>query len=355
MAKKVGIVTHYYQSRNYGGVLQAYALCYKIKKIVPAIQVEQICVPITVPQKISFWKKVFQRAVNIIKYLTTGIFTNSKKKREEKTHNVSERSKQAFETFTKNIIPHSEKYYDLQTIKECVNDYDIFITGSDQVWNFNWYNPIFFLDFVPNDKTKFSYAASFSMKKLNREQKRIIVCSLKDYKAISVRETKALDLLHGLTNIEPEVVLDPTLLLTETEWADLCEERLIREKYVFCYFLSNDKKEREIVKQFAQSHQLKIAAIPHVGGAVRVHDIGFGDISFFEATPQQFLSLIKHAEYVFTNSFHAVAFSLLYKKQFFAHNSTALTKQHKHCLVFLVKYGANHLHLNHIILSMRVL
>ena len=220
--------------------------------------------------------------------------------------------------FNQEIIPHSETIFCNETICNCINDYDAFITGSDQVWNLRWSNFVFLLGFVPSDKVKISYAASIARDSLTSEQKKIFEEGLKDYQAISVREQSAVALLEGLSPVDIQITLDPTLLLTQEDWDKICAERVIKEDYCFCYFLGNNKKGRKIAQTFANKHNLKLIMIPHAtGSSISVQDLAMRGQKLYDVSPQQFLSLIKYAKYVFTDSFHAVVFSNIYQKQYF--------------------------------------
>ena len=115
-------------------------------------------------------------------------------------------------------------------------------------------------------------------------------------------------------------MLDPTLLLSREEWDEVCSDRKIDRDYVFCYFLGENKKERKIAKEFAKKHNLKLVTIPHAAGGINLVDRKFGDEKIYDASPQDFISLIKNAKYVFTDSFHAVVFSNIYQKQYFVFN-----------------------------------
>ena len=222
--------------------------------------------------------------------------------------------------FNQNLIAHSGNVFDSKNIIECITQYDAFITGSDQVWNFTWYNPEFFLDFVPSDKIKLSYAASIACDHLTNSQKEIFRNSLKDYKAVSVREKSAVNLISDLSPVPVENVLDPTLLLDRSDWDEICSDRVIADDYVFCYFLGENKQSRKLAERFAKQNNLKLVTIPHAGGWIKLADRNFGDVKLFDATPNDFISLIKHARYVFTDSFHAVVFSYIYQKQYFVFN-----------------------------------
>lgn len=307
--KKIGILTHYYKSINYGGNLQAFALFNKISSL--GYDCEQISFE---KKNINPKKSIKRIAKKIIKIPLTLYRTIISKK-----YSLPKVKKQAFENFNRNIIEHSEVVYNEGNIKDCVDNYDSFVTGSDQVWNFTWYNPEYFLDFVPSDKKKISYAASIGSDYLTEEQKRTFKNSLKDYYAVSVREPSSIKLIEDLSPVPVVSTLDPTLLLEREDWDKVSSKRLIDEEYIFCYFLGNYKKTRELVNKFAKKHNLKIAFIPYTTG-IFLSDRKFADYRFIDASPEDFISLIKHAKYVFTDSFHAVVFSHIYGKEFFVFN-----------------------------------
>jgi Polysaccharide pyruvyl transferase. len=317
--KKISIITLYYNNNNYGGALQSYALC----KIIDngLYDVKQISYNITSTNSMKLQKlfccdckQTFNRAK---KYLYRKckiiicqlLFGKYNKEIDRRNHAIG--------NFAHNFIPHSNEIYNAQTIASCIDDYDIFITGSDQVWNPEWYYDAYFLSFVPSNKIKLSYAASISQNELTHEQLAIFKNSLKDYTAISVREDNAVDLIQDVSPVRVEVTLDPTLLLSQSEWDEICTERIIGDNYVFCYFLGDDTNERRVAEQFSEKHGIKIVTFPHLLGRFRKCDKSFGDYKLYDISPAQFLSLIKYAEYVFTDSFHATVFSSIFQKQYF--------------------------------------
>lgn len=315
---KIGIVTHYYNSDNYGGNLQAYALCRILQNM--GEEPEQIQVPVRgiwldAPKGVQ--KNKLESCIWILSRIP-GIIPRKiiRKKYEIKKRN--QQRKDAFFHFNRELIPHSSQIYLDTNIQECVKEYDAFITGSDQVWNVTTYIPAFFLDFVPPCIPKFSYAASVGSKELTPIQKDMFIHSLKDYMGVSVREEDAVLLLQELSPVEVKWVLDPALLLDKKEWDKVCKERIIQTNYMFCYFLGDDETVRQAAKDYAKKHGLSIVTLPFLQGDYRKCDAGFGDIARNDISPEQFISLIKYADYIFTDSFHAVVFSLIYKKQYFA-------------------------------------
>lgn len=321
--KKIGIITLYHKSVNYGGNLQAYALCKFLTK--KGYLAEQICFSPTPKNKESIKVKVKRFFFWGIGYAINNVFKRIKTKLvksrkssdrclQEKILKRRKDREKAFLNFNENLIPHSEEVYFSDTISKAEKNYDIFITGSDQVWNFKWYNSAYFLDFVSSSKIKISYAASIAIDKLNRKQTKVIKESLEDYSIVSVREQRAVEQLTGKIDKPVELVLDPTFLLSKEDWDTVCKIPENIEPYVLCYFLGDNPIEREIATDFARRKSLRLVSI------LRPIDSEMVGISLYDASPEEFIGLIKKAEYIFTDSFHAVVFSYLYQKQYFVFN-----------------------------------
>ncbi|MCR5142752.1 MAG: polysaccharide pyruvyl transferase family protein [Ruminococcus sp.] len=312
--KKIGIITHYYKSTNYGGNLQAYALCkYLINE---GYEAEQICYPIFKPNvkiRVSNFSTFLQLIRSLISHFIFFPHHIYYKTSKSKT-------KKAFENFNLSIIPNSGKVYNDSNFNECIENYDVFITGSDQVWNFSFFRPEYFLESIPSTISKISYAASISMKSLSDNQQEYLAKVLQDYKSISVREEYAKDLISGIVQKPIYKVVDPVFLLSEAEWNDLAYDYRIKDDYIFSYFIGNNNNSREICRVFARKHGLKIIDIPMANNQYRFTGIQIGDIKATDVSPNEFLGLIKNAQFIFTDSFHASVFSYLFKKQFYVFN-----------------------------------
>lgn len=298
---KAAIITYYYGSNNYGGNLQSYALVKFIQNNCH-INVKQLSYkkprkhPYSLRDRLS---KIYHRYFKDVSDMK-GI----------------ERRNRLIAKFNLSI-PHTNIIYSPKTIAKSVKDYDVFIAGSDQIWNPKWSDSVYKLDFVPSTKYKMAYAVSLGVSNLDMDNKEILRKSLSSYNAVSVREQEAVELLTPLSHHKVEWLLDPTLLLSVDEWDEICSPRKYDDKYVFTYFLGNSSVQRELARKFADRFGLKIVTIPYVCGYCNDCDKEFGDIKDFDASPADFISLIKNAQYVFTDSFHASVFSILYRKQFF--------------------------------------
>lgn len=304
---KIGIITHYYGNNNYGGVLQAYALCKKLDELgYEAIQISYDMHD----GRFAYNGKIVKASVIIIRYLKRHLFYFPHFLVQLR---INKRLK-GINDFRKRI-PHTKKVYDLKTICGC-NGFDVYVTGSDQVWNPSWVDDAFLLKFVTNKK-KFSYAASLGVGILPKEKQGAYANALADYSAISAREACSVDILQQLTDKNVELVLDPTLLLNNNEWSELCEGSCPEKKYVFCYFLGEHEDQRKLAAEYAKGKGYLLLSVPFLNGRYRESDANFDCIDVNDVTVGRFINLIEHAGCVFTDSFHASVFSHIFCREFF--------------------------------------
>ena len=155
---------------------------------------------------------------------------------------------------------------------------------------------------------------------MNRLQKQAFSFYLNEFKAISVRETSLKKALEEYTSKKIEVLPDPVFLLSKEQWKDLfctSSQNICNGKYLFCYYLGNNKIQKQAAESLAKKLQLKLVTVPFIGSHVNdLSDIQFGDVSLPDVGPREFLELIYHAEAVLTDSFHAMAFSVIFEKKF---------------------------------------
>lgn len=303
---KIGIVTMYHKNMNYGGNLQAFALLQTCKILGYDAELISFDSRSKIKCSLSNAKSKVMMAKNKLLNLNKRDYYCCINSREEAIS--------AFHT----ALPHSKLYFP-ETIWKANAEYGCFIVGSDQVWNPCWLNDIYSLNFAEKDKYCISYAASLGVADLSEKQEETFSQILKRLDAISVREEGSVELLGKLTDKVIQLVLDPTLLLDRRQWENICAERQIQEKYIFCFLFGNQVKPRKIAAEYAQRHGCTIVTIPFLSNSFRTIDCTFGDIRISSVSPEQFLSLIKYAEFVFTDSFHATVFSHLFEKQFIAY------------------------------------
>lgn len=294
---RVGILTFQF-AHNYGALLQAYAL----KRI------------LTNDNTI----------VEIINYLPKGLWENYslnpiypiKKRQLKKLLTIPKRIKQAnrFYEFQKKILQLGKPIvcFDSETAK----GYDILITGSDQVWNDSILpdvSPYFFEEI--NDVVKLAYAASFGTNELTDTIKAKIKTCLPAFDAVTVRERSSIDLIKCVEkSCAAEHVCDPVFLLAADKWREfygMCRYSLPNMKYILYVDLRNDAKLINEAKKIREKTGYEVLYIHPT--CWKTTEKSFTQL--YDVGPLQYLALIDHAEYIVTNSFHAVAFSMIFRKK----------------------------------------
>ena len=214
--------------------------------------------------------------------------------------------------FQKRYIKKSKRYTE-RNITLTNNKYKMFLSGSDQIWAPNVFDKNLMLSFANEEKYKASYASSIGLNSIPKELIKYYIDNLSKYSAISVREEQGKIILEEILNREVKVVLDPTLLLSNNEWRKLENVSAVTSnKYIFCYFLSENKKMREIVKELGKKHNLEIIIYSKY-----LSDKEYCDkhIDFFG--PYEWLAYVDLAQCIFTDSYHGVLLSLNLNKQFY--------------------------------------
>lgn len=308
---RIGILTLYYNNLNMGGLLQAYALQKKVKSF--GVDVEQISYNYLAKYSIADtihkpYDKMRNKNINKI----------SKKIKNKVNNYVFRKRKSAFLNFMEDI-PHSEYVY--ENVRECAEKYEKIIVGSDQVWG-EWLPKAalddFFLAYPEFLGKRYSYAAGTGSSSLPAKYHQECLENLKGFESISVRENSLKSNLDR--DLSSKMIvnnLDPTLLLKREEWDQIVPKMKLPKTYIFCYFLGKDKTYRKAVLKFSKEHKLPIVTIPYIkDNKIEDYDKNFGNIRDFVSGPAEFIALIKNAEYIFTDSFHAVVFSSIYHKKF---------------------------------------
>ena len=284
--KKVGIFT-LCGNNNFGNKLQNYALLKTIKEFkydVHTIWIEK-------PSNYS----VIRRIAAVIK----------SKIKEGKNFKK-----------TKNFIKFNKEYLNVDysivftnNLSKINKKYNYVAIGSDQVWNNN-YIPNISIYFGENiDKEKcFSYAASFGVSSIPESLHETYKKGLNHLKNISVREKNGKDLVEMISGRkDAEVVVDPTMLLSKDEWIEIEKKPKsnIPKKYILCYFLGKiDEDRKQEIEKVAKEYQCEIINIMDKNN--EIYNIG----------PCEFVYLIHNSTFVFTDSFHACVFSLIFDKSF---------------------------------------
>lgn len=214
----------------------------------------------------------------------------------------------------KHINLTGKTYYSEADLKNSLPKADAYCTGSDQVWNSHWNEGVdrpFYLNFLPDDAYRFSYASSIGSTKLSYDEKQEVAPMLKKYSHISVREDSGVTIIQDMGISDVEQVLDPTLLFDAKAWNPFVSNRYENQKYVVTYNLHHDKRIDQYATKLADKYQLKVLNISY-----NWHDIIRSGHLVWCPTIEEYLGLIRDAAYVVTDSFHATAFSLIFGTKF---------------------------------------
>lgn len=318
---RIGIVTYWRSSDNYGQQLQ----CFALQKYLIGLGHDTYLIKYMPTSHIPLWRRIARS----VKYRL--LVSSEQKEKDRNTKLISERNKllncrRGFKEFRDKYIKSTEIVY--RNIKELRNNppaADIYICGSDQVWNNSLKDPNtagWFLDFGKPTGKRVSYAASIGRdidsSEINRFTK-----YLKNFNAISVREQKAYALCHQLGFDKSIIAIDPTLLLNSSAYDSIEINSngtdVAGEPYVFIYTLNIRTAEEIYWDDFQKiivKDGLQIRSVSS-SGYLPARELLPG-VQNKQATIPEWLSLIKHSEYVITTSFHGVVFCLLYHKPFYA-------------------------------------
>lgn len=281
--------------RNYGSVLQAFATQELFKEYAEEVEIINYVRPDAASEKglINYWSKG-----NIIKKII--IYPTVKK------------WTKVFDGFlAKNVNLSKERYVNEEDFKNFPLNSDYYCTGSDQVWNSGWNQgilPSLYLSFVPKDKYKFAYAASFGADKLSPDEIKATKKFIDQYKYISVRENSAVDILINQYNYDEAKIthlLDPTVAMPAHFWRKYETTKKIKGNYILIYNLNRSKEFDNYAVELSKRTGLKLVRF-----CTRYDQFYRPGKSMLVPEVFDFVTLIDNAKYVLTDSFHATAFSM---------------------------------------------
>lgn len=211
------------------------------------------------------------------------------------------------------------KYFKLTRQYATVEDFiadppiaDVFVTGSDQVFNPKGiYRDVFYLNFRKDNLRKVSYAASFGGADFSEEEVNWIKPMVDDFDALSVREKSGSDFLTTKFNKKNEWVVDPVFLLTRKEWSGLAISAKSKSDYIFIYALAAEEELLFIANKIKKETGYQIIC-------VRPNSRNFLDVDkvLYGCSPLEIIGLFENASYIVTDSFHGTAFSIIFDKPF---------------------------------------
>lgn len=305
--KRVGVITMH-RVMNVGSVLQAYALCEKLSHLGMDVEIIDYQYPndYHIEKKSTLLKQVRRLLLlpQRIKY-----YVLYKKTVQQ----------QRFAEFYERRMRFSKYFPSREALRLEPPTYDIYLTGSDQVWNHKCMkgDGTFFFDFVES-ASKASYAASFSSHNIPENLRENYASYLKTYKYIGVREEEAVQLVGSLTNKDAVTVCDPTLLLTRDDYMKIAADSKLspsREPYILVYALSyayNPYPQIEKVANYVKQ-KLGYKVVYLCANTVDHYHLGR---SITSAGPAEFIDLFLNAKFVVTSSFHGTIFAVNFEVPF---------------------------------------
>lgn len=298
--KKIGIIT-IVKVNNYGAELQAFALQKKLELMGYHAEVidylyyknwrfkdtkeSQPFIPMSRKEKLTYWIKY--RFINFLIDRILPILNSAVRNRNNR-----------FESFHKINTKFSKTFFSYQELYHAKLDYDIFMVGSDQVWNPAASSTIepYFLTFAPKDAKKISYASSFGVSQIEDQLKEKYKTLLNNINTISVREDSGIKLVKQLTGKDATQVADPTLLLSKQEWTNYMKlYPNMPPRYILIYQLSDSDAIVNLACRISSERNIPIFRICKRAFNVR-KDRGINNI--LDAGPSEFLSLFYNAEYI---------------------------------------------------------
>lgn len=291
---RVGILT-FHNIPNIGALLQAYSLCVVIRKF----QVDCDIIDYTCD---NIRKRELQcpKQGSFVKDLMVRFFVWPKEKRKIKE----------CQTFMKNHKIYSRKHYTIENLRELNTDYDILISGSDMIWNLDvtgndW---SYFLDFADSNISKFSYGSSIGGKWGNEDMNKVRML-LSRYDRLSVRESDTCELIRKL-GLDCSLVVDPTMLLAPDFWLGLTSTPS-ENNYVLVYFPTVENL--KAAKDYARKNKKRVLVMNWYRKIKGVKNIS-------PDSPIDWLTYIRYADAVFTDSYHGMLFSIYYNVPFWIGN-----------------------------------
>lgn len=296
MKKRIGTIT-FHRADNYGALLQAYALQQKLLELGADTEIiDYDCKAISDGyQPIHRFKSMRDFVKSLLMYST--IYSKHR----------------SFDAFRSKFLKLSSPVGEAD-LPSFAKRYDAVVTGSDQVWNsmLVQHDAAYFLDFAKPEQ-RYSYAASFGIAEIPAEEREFYRHYLSDYRHYSTREATGARLVKEITGQDAAVDLDPVFLLGREGWEKILHD-VNHRPYLFLYLPTPQCL--DFAKKLAAERHLTIVYIAYTKSLLH-REQNLGELHI-DASPDDFLSLLYHADAVVTGSFHATAFSVIFHKEFYA-------------------------------------
>lgn len=301
--KAFGIVSYniYCNFTNYGSALQSWALSQAIGKLGYHAKLVDYCPDVLADKDpLNPFKNMWDKddeSRRMCELTMPAICVNYEK----------------FNRFYNDRFDKTKGKYTSQNFNDVVNEVDAFVCGSDTIFCPDEFgiDDGYYANYDCMKGNSVAYAASFGDPHFTEETYQILNARLRNFKAFGLRENLMIPYVKERTNVPVQEVVDPTLLLTSEDYDSIAEDRIVPEKYLLLYARRYNPTMTDYAEKIAKENGWKIVDI-----SLRATNAERGHLMFYEAGVEEFLSLVKHAEYVVTNSFHGMIFSVQYRRPF---------------------------------------
>lgn len=325
---RVGIVT-FHRAHNIGAMLQAFALQNKLQEKYDSEIVDY---------RSEFEEKKYYSE----KTLKEGIRTIYRCLFRKELVLFRKKKKQNFSNF-QSLMNISKNKYNSENIYKANKEYDYFVAGSDQVWNPQLtkgdYN--YFLSFADIDK-RYSYAASFGGSQiLDWPERNSLVSILSTYKSLLIRESRGLELLKSLgvkAEVDPCLVCDPVFLLSKEEWVSKLNLKSTSDKYILLFLVSPVRYALDFAKGLSQKTGFEVRYISSYGSYNSAPE---WCKDYMTSGPIEFLELLMNAEFVVVSSFHGMALSIIFNKEFYYELNQNIDNANDRLIALADRFGLN--------------
>lgn len=302
--KRIGIISYniYGNFTNYGSALQSWAMNKVIKKCGYQPVLVDYCPEIHLDKNIlNPLKKMWDQDL-------------ASRNNTELTLPAIKDNYYKFEDFFTTRFSRTKTKYTAANFSTSITDVDSYVCGSDTIFcidESNGFDDGFFANYECMKNNSIAISTSFGDTNISEEQYAILDDRLKNFKAIGLREARMVDYVSEHADCPVARTIDPTLLLTPEAYEEVTDKRQLEEKYLLLYTRRFNSKMQKYAEDIAKKNGWKIVEI-----SLRATNADKGHVMRYDAGVEEFLSLVKYAEYVVTNSFHGLMFSVQFKKQF---------------------------------------
>ena len=303
---RVSLLT-FHGALNYGAVWQAYALTRVIRNMGHNVRIIDLRLPWDWPRMRSF------------------------KGLKQHLHPIIRQKRKMFIRFLQdNFPPFTMTYRIPGEMRRNIPPGDVFVVGSDQVWNPNNTRRFmcdYFFESVPDHIRKISYAASFGQKDIPfvDEQQRRVCSLLKRFDAVSVRERSGVDICHALANVSAVQVLDPVFLLPKSDYSRICSHSFIPANALVSYKFNQGPGFIDALDYVSK----EIGYVAYVLNCLKINDLLTRPLTLINdrfkkrnlkliwcPSPERWLAGLRKSSFIFTDSFHGTAFAIIFRKNF---------------------------------------